>query len=144
MTDHGAGMTGHGPGTVGWHAGLTESLPDDLDLRDPDLEHVARVLSDHLVRFHPSFRFEERLAARLRMEGARRSRGAGGSGHVPAVLPTPAGIVADAGGVAADGGSCAGGGGRLPVPVIVGGAIASGVSIAGVAVVARRWMRRGA
>jgi hypothetical protein len=37
---------------------------DDLD---PSARRAARLLADHLVRFHPSFRFEEALAARLRV-----------------------------------------------------------------------------
>jgi hypothetical protein len=38
--------------------------PADLAL-DPELRAAARVLQRSLVRVHPSFRFEERLAARL-------------------------------------------------------------------------------
>jgi hypothetical protein len=38
--------------------------PADASL-DPDLRRAARVLQGALVRVHPSFRFEERLAARL-------------------------------------------------------------------------------
>ena len=39
-------------------------VPGD-DALDPDLREAARVLRSSLVRVHPSFRFEERLAARL-------------------------------------------------------------------------------
>jgi hypothetical protein len=50
--------------------GKGPGAPDDLrDLGvggDPEVVHAARVLSRSLVRFHPSFRFEERLADRLR------------------------------------------------------------------------------
>ena len=36
------------------------------DALDASERTAARFLADHLVRFHPSFRFEEALAARLR------------------------------------------------------------------------------
>jgi hypothetical protein len=39
-------------------------VPSDAAL-DPDLRHAALVLRSALVRIHPSFRFEERLAGRL-------------------------------------------------------------------------------
>ncbi len=39
-------------------------VPADAALA-PDLRHAARVLRRSLVRVHPSFRFEERLATRL-------------------------------------------------------------------------------
>ncbi len=42
------------------------AVPDD-PRPDRDLDHAARVVSLALARFHPSFRFEERLAARLRV-----------------------------------------------------------------------------
>ena len=41
-----------------------DDAPADAAL-DPDLRHAARVLRRSLVRVHPSFRFEERLATRL-------------------------------------------------------------------------------
>jgi hypothetical protein len=41
-----------------------DDAPADAALA-PDLRHAARVLRRSLVRVHPSFRFEERLAARL-------------------------------------------------------------------------------
>lgn len=105
--------------------------PIELDLDDdPGLGDVARMLRARLVRFHPSFRFEERLAKRLRQEalGARVRRSE--------VIPFS---------VADDGRE------RRGRSLLVGGAIASGVSIAslaGAAVVAwrrirseRRWER---
>jgi hypothetical protein len=42
----------------------TAEVPSDTDL-DPAVRAAARMLARELVRFHPSFRFEERLAARL-------------------------------------------------------------------------------
>ena len=140
-------------------------LHDDLELHDPELTHAAEVLSRSLVRFHPSFRFEERVAARLRRAGygpvagdgrlagrgpmaddegpagaAPRFAGGGGTlpgiGRVPARVPLALGLAGSISPVHAAG--------RVPRPVMVGGAIASGVSIAGVAVVAWRRLRRDA
>ena len=158
-------------------------LHDDLDLHDPELAHAAEVLSRSLVRFHPSFRFEERVAARLRLAGfgpmagdsrlAARLRLAGfGPMAGDARLAGDEGPAGDEGLVAAARRFARGGnglpalarvpaqvplaldlatsdpalhaGGRVPRPVIVGGAIASGVSIAGAAVVAWRRLRRDA
>ena len=111
-------------------------VPDvtgDLDLAgDPELTHAADVLARALVRFHPSFRFEERLAARLREDA---------SPQPPRIIPFPALPVAGGSMPFALGLAPAAVGqavGRLPRPILVGGAIASGVSIAGAAVVAWR------
>ena len=41
-----------------------DDAPSDADL-DPGVRDAARVLGRSLVRVHPSFRFEERLASRL-------------------------------------------------------------------------------
>ena len=134
-------------------------LHDDLDLHDPELAHAAEVLSRSLVRFHPSFRFEERVAARLRLAGfgpmagdprlpgdeglvaAARRFARGGYGlpalnRVPVQLPPAFDLATSATPLHAAA--------RVPRPVIVGGAIASGVSIAGAAVVAWRRLRRDA
>ena len=63
-------------------------VPSDAAL-DPGLRDAARVLRQALVRVHPSFRFEERLAARLADLAAAQSRpalaAAGG-----ALVPFPA------------------------------------------------------
>ncbi|MGC8633055.1 MAG: hypothetical protein ACP5VP_00045 [Candidatus Limnocylindrales bacterium] len=141
--------------------------PDDLrDLGlggDPELVHAADLLSRSLVRFHPSFRFEERLAERLH-EGVewREARDWGAAAPAPGgkaapapwreaapappshprhIIPFPALPVAGgsvpfalAVAPAALGQAI----GRVPRPVLVGGAIASGVSLAGAAVVAWR------
>jgi hypothetical protein len=98
--------------------------PIELELGDaPGLAEVARMLRARLVRFHPSFRFEERLAERLRRE---------------AVGLTPPGAelipFVDTGDIRE----------RRGRGLLVGGAIASGVSIAslaGAAVVAWRRVR---
>jgi len=114
---------------------------------DPDLRRTALRLRDELVRVHPSFRFEERLARRLAEAAATmRPAAAAGGGTVPvpfvrrllpdptafadpapsthpALLPDPAASVARAAGV--------------PRPLLVGGAVTSAaLSVAGAAVVA--------
>jgi len=88
------------------HARLAIQLP--LAVPPAGVRHVIRLLESGLPRFHPSFLFEEQLAAQLR-----------------AAATQPAGSGADA----------------LP-PIdrrlIVGGAFASGVSIAGAFLAWRR------
>jgi hypothetical protein len=113
---------------------LGASVPTAIDDLPPGLEPIADAaanLRSYLVRFHPSFRFEERLAARLR---------AAAQGHAPGDLIEFPGTVGDVEQVE-----------RRLRGRLVGGAIASGVSIAslaGAAVVAwrrfrsdRRWER---
>jgi len=88
---------------------------------DPGERAAARLLVSRLVRFHPSFRFEEALAARLR---------AAATGGHPAERATVTAFPS------------------VPAParpalrdrrrVLIGGAIASGVSLAGVALFAWR------
>ena len=60
--------------------------PTDPSL-DPDVRDAARVLRAALVRVHPSFRFEERLAARLAtlaaVQAGRGELAAGGGSVVP-------------------------------------------------------------
>ncbi len=119
-------------------------VPDDLDLAgDPELAHAADVLARVLVRFHPSFRFEERLAAHLR-DAALGTAAPGAdseTAHPRRIIPFPA-LPVTGGSMpfALDLAPAAVGQamGRVPRPVLVGGAIASGVSIAGAAVVAWR------
>jgi hypothetical protein len=135
--------------------------PSAANLIDPDLIEAARILRGALVRVHPSFRFEERLAARLDAaardhpqaavaNNASRS-GAATFGRDPILFPGAAALE----GIAADG-VLAGDGappprrvalpvmfsGRVPRRAIIGGAIASGVSLAGAAILATRWRRR--
>lgn len=59
-----------------------DDVPADPSL-DPALREAARVLRAALIRVHPSFRFEERLAGRLAALAAAQARGAGA---VPGVL----------------------------------------------------------
>jgi hypothetical protein len=137
--------------------------PPAATLIDPDLIEAARILRDALVRVHPSFRFEERLAARIDAAARELPQAAiadYGSGSVsraatvgrdPILFPGAAALA----GVAADG-LLAGDGPpsprrvalpvrfsrRVPRRALIGGAIASGVSLAGAAILATRWRRR--
>ena len=155
---------------------------------DTDTVRAVDALTDGLVRYHPSFRFEERLAARLReaargrfaagtswvpgeppvllrtdttgvatgeVAGAVRPGGVAGSATVigPFALPDLGRALPDLGRALPDLGRAMPDIGRevgraververVPIPVLVGGAIASGVSIAGAAIVAWRLSRR--
>ncbi|HEY3336117.1 MAG TPA: hypothetical protein VGK16_12875 [Candidatus Limnocylindrales bacterium] len=64
--------------------------PSDASL-DPDIREAARVLRASLVRVHPSFRFEERLAARLADLAAAQARPAlaASGGQVGALVAFP-------------------------------------------------------
>jgi hypothetical protein len=126
------------------------------DEASAELAHAAAVVRDALVRFHPSFRFEEELAARLRAVAGGAVRAAGAASVV--VFPAPGMTLAPAGAPA------------LPEPgsadpvdaavtaaaadtddpdastaergwMLVGGAIASGVSLAAGVLLARRRSR---
>jgi hypothetical protein len=114
---------------------------------EDDLRRAAQLLGRGLVRFHPSFRFEEALAARLRR--AAELMGAGGqvAGDAPdrpgpfrgrsAIVAGPPVVFETQPAVP----------GHLLDPrargLLVGGAIASGVSLAGAVVLAWRRNRRG-
>jgi hypothetical protein len=102
---------------------------------DPELVRSARVVSLALARFHPSFRFEERLAARLRA-AALATQDDVERVEVESARPGGPGVVIP---FAAPG--------RLPRTrsrrvngALIGGAISAGVSIASIAagLVARR------
>lgn len=137
-----------------------DAVPTDADL-DPALRDVGFVLRRSLVRVHPSFRFEDRLAARLSELADTRARAAAGAGAAPAIpfpgprvhLGAPQGArlddpllaaildgdldPADAAAVARAAGVRSG-----TRPLIVGGAITSAaISIVGVAWVAWRASR---
>lgn len=84
----------------------------------PDLATTAHALSRTLVRFHPSFGFEERLAGRLRHGGSDQA----------VQRPTPLFRSLDLGPAPAAHGR----------GLLVGGAIASGVSLASAALFAWR------
>jgi hypothetical protein len=125
---------------------------DDLHELDDATAAAAEALAAGAIRFQPSPRFEERLAARLREAAAGIT--ARGPIAAPAVI-TARGPMVAVGGVATPRGLVPGAAPaagpiawpvgigqaveRVPRPVLVGGAIASGVSLAGAAVVA--WVR---
>lgn len=122
-----------------------------LDEASAELAHAAAVVREALVRFHPSFRFEEELAARLRAVAG----GAAQAARAAAVVafPSPAGLtLAPAGAAAGTGTGTDLGGDAADDPdahltsgerawVLVGGAIASGVSLAAGVLLARRRSR---
>jgi len=142
--------------------------PADPDL-DPAIRGAARRLRDELVRVHPSFRFEERLARRLAEAAAGMRLAAASGGDRATVIPFPAPLLGDrsladelanpelaallgaprdaaatAGAGPAAEGEEPGGPGRLPPgrPLLVGGAVTSAaLSLAGAAFVAWRLTR---
>jgi hypothetical protein len=111
----------------------TDDIPTDVAL-DPDVQAAARRLARELIRVHPSFRFEERLAGRL-AEAARAMRLArvtGGAaplvtlplGDGTALVPLPTGVALDP---------------RELRPLLIRGALTSAaLSLAGAAWVAWR------
>jgi hypothetical protein len=135
--------------------------PADAAL-DPDVRDAARVLRAALVRVHPSFRFEERLAARLAdLAAAQAVPGmAVGGGRVLPFRPRVAGsavppeaspgadpllaavLAGDLDPADADAVDRAAGAAAARRPLLVGGAITSAaISIVGVAWVAWRASR---
>ena len=104
---------------------------------DPSLAAAAVALERRLLRFHPSFRFEEALASRLRARAAAMGRGrdeprdADAGGDIGTLVPFPLGVPPGDDATITDGPRGARG-------LLVGGAIASGVSLAGAALVAWR------
>ena len=95
------------------HARLPISLPTGKSAPAGSVRHVIRLLETGLPRFHPSFLFEERVAAQLR---------------------AAAGIRADDGPVARQDALA------IDRRLLMGGALASGVSIGAAAVLV--WRRR--
>jgi hypothetical protein len=116
---------------------------------DRGLATAAERLDRDLVRVHPSFRFEERLARRLAdIAAAMRLPAAAGADGGPLVASPPLPFPhdgpddpsSDAFDPERDGGPAA-----VPRPVLIGGAVASAaLSIAGAAIVAWRFGRAGA
>jgi len=121
---------------------------------DPDVREAARVLRASLVRVHPSFRFEERLAGRLADLALSQARPALAAGGSLVELPPASASILDADPLVgaiirgeldptdADAVEAAD---RLPPtrrPLLVGGAITSAaISLVGVAYVAWRASR---
>jgi hypothetical protein len=112
------------------HGGTPVALPAPETAPAAQLRHAIELLGSSLPRYHPSFRFEETLAARLRAAAAEPSFGdrgrPAGIPHLPLVVPL-AGLPDAAG---------------IDRRLLVGGAIASGVSIAGAAMLVRAAQRR--
>ncbi|HWH24016.1 MAG TPA: hypothetical protein VNW68_03875 [Candidatus Limnocylindria bacterium] len=102
-------------------AGQPAVLPAPAAMPPAQLRHAIELLDRHLPRFHPSFAFEESLVARLRSAAAGPDRGV--------LVELPVGPVDAARWLSGDR--------RL----LLGGAIASGVSIAGAAAMLA-WLRR--
>jgi len=131
VTDEVFRLDAYVEGVLAGRRGGPRPLLDPLDV-DPAANRAADLLARTLVRFHPSFRFEDALAARLQavgeaMHDARPEPLIGGS-----MVVFPRGIE----GVPA---------GRADEPtgphgrgLLVGGAIASGLSLAGAAYLAWR------
>jgi hypothetical protein len=110
---------------------------------DPAVGLAVDRLGRDLVRIHPSFRFEERLARRLADVAAamRMPEAAGAEGASVPVIPFRLGPAFDP---AADPAPDGDGGPSVPRPVLIGGAVASAaISIAGAAIVAWRLGRPG-
>jgi hypothetical protein len=117
------------------HAGVPVALPDAPHLPDLAIRRAIALLEVGLPRIHPSFRFEQQLAARLRLAalahiaGDQRRTGSAGDGPAAPIFVLPG----QAGGLPLTG---------LDRRLLVGGAIASGVSLAGAAVIAWRLRER--
>jgi hypothetical protein len=130
-------LTAHGTGA--------DATPAPAEL-DPRMRAVADRLARDLPRLHPSFRFEEALAARLAGAGVARSLpvAAGGEGSVvsmrlPADDAEAAALAAYVDGVALDDDAD----GDPMRPLLIGGAAltSAAISLAGAAWVAWRWRR---
>jgi hypothetical protein len=127
--------------------GLGSALTDAGSDAD-DLRRAARLLGRGLVRFHPSFRFEEALAARLRRAAeVMRAGGQAQAGDSRAGLAPFAGRSPILSGPPVIFEARPSATGHFLDPrargLLVGGAIASGVSLAGAMVLAWRRNRRG-
>jgi hypothetical protein len=134
------------------HDRRATDTPSDPDL-DPSIRDAALRLGRDLVRLHPSFRFEERLAARLAQVAAamRLPAAAGAEGASVGILP-PAlpGLDPDPHDDGIEGVAEANpppvplpaGAGQIARPILIGGALTSAaLSIAGAAYVAWRRSR---
>ena len=115
----------------------TDLGPADVAL-DPALRLASDRLHRDLVRVHPSFRFEERLAARL-AEAAAALRMPAAVGAEASVIPlvTPVASADSFDPLAFD--DPADARRELPLPLLIGGALTSAaISLAGAAIVAWR------
>jgi hypothetical protein len=116
---------------------------------DPSVRFAAIRLAEAAARVHPSFRFEERLAASLAEAAARMSL-ARAVGDVPEASPAgsveldPTPTIPAAGPLGlADPARTSELGGFARRPLLIGGTLASALSIAGAAIVAWRLNRAG-
>ncbi len=119
-------------GEQGAGMALTRRDDDAIALRE-DLGHATAVLRASLLRVHPSFRFEERLARRLAevADAMRASEAAGAEGaRIPVVLPFDPGVDPADPGLGATGSGLPG----VPRPLLIGA-----LSLAGAAIVAWRF-----
>lgn len=126
---------------LGHHAGLPVIVPTAEMLPPKGMRRAIELLERALPRVHPSFLFEERLAAQLRAAGGANDTELPPLGEL-VVLPMPEGqaIALGAGGNPAAG--------MMDRRLLVGGAIASGFSLAGAAAMLawrrarsrRRWL----
>lgn len=105
------------------HAPGPRRIVDDPTF-DPGERAAAELLARRLVRFHPSFRFEEALAKRLRAWAGGPGTSEAGTVTTFPTTPAPARPAV-----------------RDRRSVLIGGAIASGVSLAGAALFAWRATR---
>ena len=121
------------------HAGLPVVVPGPQLLPPAAMRRAIELLERALPRIHPSFVFEDRLAAQLRSAAAPTSDGDAQLGEVIVLPIAQVGIAAAA---------TPAGVGLAEHRLIVGGAIASGVSLAGAAAMLawrrsrhrRRWL----
>jgi hypothetical protein len=127
------------------HGGQPVLLPEPGLLPPPAMRHSAELLANGLPRIHPSFRFEQQLAARLRQAALAQLAGRPLPQPVGRPLPQLAGLPLPQADVITFPTHIAG----HPLPalavdrrLLLGGAIASGVSL-GAAVIAWRWRDRG-
>jgi hypothetical protein len=109
---------------------------------DADVRRAADRLSTGLPRLHPSFRFEEALAARLAEVAARMGLSAAAGAEGLVVPIRTAGLPVDGPDDAADAGPAEGDPRGIGRPLLIGGALTSAaISIAGAAYVAWRLNR---
>ena len=147
-----SGVSGDDPAAVSTPVGedAGRDAVTDAPALDPSVRAAAEVLAQNMVRFHPSFRFEEWLAERLR-EAAEAMAVRGAAGAEPIVLPLRA-RPADAvlGGTPGEaprrrpglpGTELVWSAEGMNRGLLLGGAIASGVSLAGAAAFLA-WRRR--
>jgi hypothetical protein len=136
VTDEAVRLDAYVEGVLAGRPAGPRPLVDSADI-DPASRRAADILARSLVRFHPSFRFEDALAARLRMlgEALHEARPEVAPGPHP-MLTFPINDLAPLGGGPAEPFAPVGRG------LLVGGAIASGLSLAGAAYLAWRRVHR--